>query len=187
MRPLVPREYKFRQKVLDTMFRIAKANPRPTCHHDEIASALNERQEKIEAMILYLVRNDYAKHVGSQGEPLYGLTPKGMSASIDWEFLRTGRDERHKNVLAYGAWLGFISITITIVQALYTIPKVVRLERKIESMEQGTPQQSRSIPEETAVHSNQNPSTQLQVYVDTFSSPRDSAMLRAAVDIKPKP
>ncbi len=152
---LVPSEYKFRQHVLDTMFRIAKANPMPTCHQDELVKAIKVGKEKIEPVILYLIRNDYAKHVGNHGEPLFSLTGKGQSASIDREYLHTGRNERYKNVLAYGAWLGLISTTLAITTALYIAPRMVRLEKRIESMEQHVSQQSKASTEGKEVQPSQ--------------------------------
>jgi len=167
LKHLAPSEYKFRQLVLDTMFRIAKANPNPTCHQDELIKDMKREKEKIETVILYLVRNDYAKHVGNHGDPLYSLTGKGQSASIDREFLRTGRNERYKNVLAYVAWLNLISTPLAITTAPYIVPRMVRLEKRIESMEQHVSQQSQASTGIREVHSSQ-PEQSLQK-VDSVS------------------
>ncbi len=185
LKPLVPQEYKFRQKVLDTMIKIARANPKPTCHQDEIVKVIKDRKEKIEIIILYLVRNDYAKHVGQSGEPIYAVTGKGQTASIDREFFRTGRNERYKNVLAYGAWLGLISTTLAIATALYIAPKVVQLQERIESLEKRVSQQSQVTPGETVSLPKQNlqPSTS----IDSVSVSRDSAMFRTVVNENKNP
>jgi len=185
LKPLVPQDYKFRQKVLDTMFKIARENPKPTCHQDEIVKAIKDRKEKIETVILYLVRNDYAKHVGQSGEPIYALTAKGQTASIDREFFHTGRNERYKNVLAYGAWLGLISTTLAIATALYIAPKVVQLQKRIESMEQRVSQQSQVTPGGTVTPVKQN--LQPPTNIDSVSLSIDSVMFHTLVNEKIAP
>jgi len=142
LKNLAPNEYKFRQLVLDTMFRIAKTNPNPTCHQDELLTATKAKKEKMETVILYLVRNDYMKHVGDHGEPLYALTEKGQTASIDKEFFRTGRNERYKTFQVYASWIGLVGsilgilsmlISLTLSNDLSTTTK--ELEQRLQSIE----------------------------------------------------
>lgn len=187
LRPLVPSEYRFRQDLLDTMFAIAKSNPMPTCHQDEIVRATNAKKEKIEAVILYLVRNDYAKWVGNHGEPLYALTEKGQTASIDGEFLRTGRDDANKTFQAYsgrigliGTLLGILSMTLSLLTRSDLSKATTEQEKRLEEIE-------RHISDVSASSTNSSSAETRQVAVDSVSSSRDSAMLRTAVIEKPSP
>ncbi len=173
---LVPKGYKFRQKVLDKMFAIAKSNRIPTCHQDDLVKATNIRQEEIETIILYLVRNDYAKHVGNDGDPLYSLTAKGQSASIDKEFLRTGRNERYKTLALYALIGSSIAGVFTFGQSLLSTSS----ENQIPPTEETTTQQhqpaERSEQESPPIHTS-----------DSVSLISDSAMRRTAVNEKTSP
>ena len=175
LRPLVPSEYKFRQDVLDMMFLIAKSNPKPTCHQDEIAKATNAKKEKIETVILYLVRNDYAKHVGQYYEPLYALTAKGQTASIDKEFLRTGRNETQKTVGLY-LLIGTAVVSIVTFAASQLSSPIHDPVRETEEGLAPHQLQLEPIPEPLPLS-----------VTDSVSYAKDSAMLRTAVNEKPDP
>jgi len=184
---LVPSEYKFRQVVLDTMFRIAKANPKPTCHQDELVKAMKGEKQSIETVILYLVRNGYAKWVGSQGEPLYSLTEKGQSASIDREFFRIGRDEANKTFQAYagrvgliGSLLGILSMTLSLLTHNDLNTAKTEQEKRLQEIE-------RQLLDVSVSSTNPSSSEKSQEVGDSISSPEDSAMLRTAVNEKTNP
>ncbi len=132
---LVPGVYKFRQKVIDNMFSVGSRNPKPTCHLDELTKSIGASEADINSVILYLVRNGYAKHVGNEGVPLYALTAKGQSASLDREFHRTGRNERSKNLQVYSVMLGVLATILGIGSLLYTHQSRVDIDSTSQSME----------------------------------------------------
>ena len=133
--PLVPGVYKFRQKVIDNMFIVGSRNPKPTCHLDELTKRIGASEADINSVLLYLVRNNYATHVGKEGEALYSLTTKGQSASLDREFHRTGRNERSKSLQVYSVILGAIATIIGIGSVAYTYQSGVDLASTSQSME----------------------------------------------------
>lgn len=172
---------------MDTMFRIAKANPQPTCHQDEMVKSMNGEKDKIETAILYLVRNDYAKWVGNYGEPLYSLTPKGQTSSIDREFLRTGRDDANKTFQAYagrigliGSLLGILSMTLSLLTRSDLNTVTTQQEKRLQEIER----QLLGV----SISSTNSPSAETrQVVVGSVASSVDSAMLRTAVNENSNP
>src|SRR5690606_31791730 len=122
------------------------------------------------------VRTGYAKHVGNHDEPLYALTgDKGQPASIDREFLRTGRNETQKTV---GLYLLIGTAVVSIVT--YTASQLSSpIHDQIRETEEGPVPHRQQL--ETAPEPLQIPA------IDSVSSGKDSAMLHTAVYEKTNP
>lgn len=132
------------------MFTIGKADPRSRCHQDQIIEVTNKGKEEIENVILYLVRSGYAIHSGQYGEPLYNLTKAGQIASLDRQFLRTGRNETYKTLSVYGAYIAIVTSIATLIISLATNHQVTELERRSKLMEGALDQYGRQpLPNNT--------------------------------------
>ena len=175
---LVPSEYQFRKKFIDQIFSIIEGKGPISFTMGDIVKNIQESQTKVDRVILYFLANDYLNRSGSDSKPSFILTLKGQNASIDREFLRTGRNERYKT----------IGLVVPIVTVVASAVGYGSSWLPTPNMDQRHQNEETSIPQTQQLQTaEEEPQIQQTITLDSPSLSIDSVILGTSDNENPNP